>query len=497
MTVSPDVTETGRIAADLHRLLPGWLARQRWFGGKDRAAPDVQPVLVETLCADGPRLLLAVVRTEYDEWYQLLVGERPAVPVGLGDAVIGPSGGALLYEATGDPELMGRLLGLIAAAGTAGGAGGAVPAAGAVADRAGPVEFHRLPGADIPTGLPASVLTAEQSNTSIAFGGRMMLKVLRHVVPGPNAEVEMLAALRRAGDVPSAAPLGWVRTSASAPGGGITLAVLQEFVPNRGDGWAVAVAEARACVVGECESVAPLGGFAEEAYALGLATARVHAALAEQLPTRVLGPEQVDGLVDALTRRLEAAVDQVPALLPFARQLRAVHQDLGEVAKRGNTPLLAQRVHGDLHLGQTLRGADGWVVIDFEGEPGQPEAERRRLQPALRDIASMLRSFDYAAHHALADVLGVPPGEQSPQNAHGTRLARRASAWAVHNRGAFCAGYTSGGGTDPRARPVLLRAFEADKAVYEAVYEAHNRPEWLSIPMAAVRRLAGRHRPVG
>ncbi|WP_167536362.1 maltokinase N-terminal cap-like domain-containing protein [Streptomyces ficellus] len=480
MTVSTDVTETGRIAADLHRLLPGWLARQRWFGGKDRAAPDVEPVLVETLCADGPRLLLVVVRTEHDEWYQLLVGERPDVPVDLADAVIGPSGPSLLYEATGDPELMGRLLALIAAG-----------------EPSGPVEFHRVPGAEIPAGLSAAVLTAEQSNTSIAFGGRMMLKVLRHVVPGPNAEVEMLTALRRAGGVPSAAPLGWVGTSASAPGGGITLGILQEFVPNRGDGWAAAVEEARACVVGECESVAPLGGFAKEAHGLGRAAARVHAALAGQLETRELGPAEVDELVAVLTGRLEAAVDQVPALLPFARQLRAVHQDLGEVAKRGHAPLLVQRIHGDLHLGQTLRGEDGWVVIDFEGEPGQPEEERRRLQPALRDIASMLRSFDYAAHHALAAVLGVPPGDQSPQNLHGTRLARRASAWAVHNRRAFCDGYTAAGGTDPRSQPVLLRAFEADKAVYEAVYEAHNRPEWLSIPMAAVRRLAGRQRSAG
>ncbi|MFC8914608.1 maltokinase [Streptomyces sp. NPDC047821] len=480
MTVSPDVTETDRTAADLHRLLPDWLARQRWFGGKDWAAPEVEPVLVETVCADGPRLLLVVVRTEHDEWYQLLVGVRAAVPDGLGDAVIGPSGGAVLYEATGDPELMGRLLARIAAG-----------------ESTGRVEFHRTPGADIPAGLRAAVLTAEQSNTSIAFGGRMMLKVLRRVVPGPNAEVEMLAALRRAGDVPSAAPLGWVRTRPSAPGGEITLGILQEFVPNRGDGWAVAVEEARACVVGECESVAPLGGFAEEAHGLGRATARVHAALAEQLPTRELDTARVDELVEVLTGRLEAAVEQVPSLLPFARQLRAVHQDLGEVAKRGNTPLVVQRIHGDLHLGQTLRAEDGWVVIDFEGEPGQPEAERRRLQPALRDIASMLRSFDYAAHHALAAVLGVPPGEQSPQNVHGTRLARRASAWAVHNRRAFCAGYTAAGGADPRSQPVLLRAFEADKAVYEAVYEAHNRPEWLSIPMAAVRRLAGRQRPAG
>jgi maltokinase len=109
----------------------------------------------------------------------------------------------------------------------------------------------------------------------------------------------------------------------------------------------------------------------------------------------------------------------------------------------------------------------------------------------------MLRSFDYAAHHALGDILGAPPGVPSSRDLRGTRMTRRASAWAVHSRRAFCAGYTAAGGQDPRTSPVLLRAFEADKAVYEALYEARNRPEWLPIPLAAVRRLAHGSRFVG
>lgn len=360
----------------------------------------------------------------------------------------------------------------------------------------GAVRFHRTPGAEIPTGLPAALVTAEQSNSSLAYGDRMMLKVLRLLVPGPNPELEMLAALERAGDVPSAAPLGWIQTSPDLPGGETTLGILQEFVPNRGDGWAIAVEEARACIVGECESIAPVGGFTEEAYALGRATAQVHAALARQLDTRTLTAAQADELVATLTERLDHALDEVPELLPHGRALRGAYRDLGEVVRRGH-PLHVQRVHGDLHLGQVLRGKEGWVLIDFEGEPGHSVAERRRLQPALRDVAAMLRSFDYAAHHALAGVLGLPPGEQSPKDLRGTRLARRASAWAVHNRRAYSAGYSEAGGADPRTEPVLLRAFEADKAVYEALYETHNRPQWLAIPLAAVRRLAAARRVAG
>ncbi|MEV5433836.1 maltokinase [Streptomyces sp. NPDC052701] len=476
MSAPAPMTDVSELTGRLRPLLPDWLAGRRWFAGKGQSAPLVEPVLVDVLHPGDPALLHLVVRTGrpgHEEWYQLLVGVARTAAAPAGAPVVGrataPDGsGLLFYEATADPELMSRLLAHLAAE-----------------DADGLVECHRVPGADLPPGLPARVLTAEQSNTSVAFGDRLMLKVLRRLVPGPHPELELLTALQRAGDVPSARPLAWMQTSDAFPAGRTTLALLQEFVPSRGDGWSLATAEAARCITGECASVVPLGAFAAESRALGRATAEVHTALAQQLDSRELAVHEAAGLAAELTGRLESAVREVPALLPFARRLRELHQDVPGLVGRGHR-LLVQRVHGDLHLGQVLRAPHGWVLIDFEGEPGHPLHERRRLQPAVRDVAAMLRSFDYAAHHALSEVLGGAPGGQGPRSG---RPARRAAAWTVHNRRAFTAGYAEAGGPDPRCSPGLLRAFEADKAVYEAVYEARNRPDWLPIPLAAVRRL--------
>ena len=164
----------------------------------------------------------------------------------------------------------------------------------------------------------------------------------------------------------------------------------------------------------------------------------------------------------------------MPQLEPLADGLRATYDAFATAASE----VSLQRIHGDLHLGQALRTSQRWVVIDFEGEPMADLATRRHPDSPLRDIAGMLRSFEYAGHYRITET-----GADA-------QLAYRAAEWTQRNRDAFCDGYAAAAGHDPRAQAAVLRAFEADKAVYEAVYEARNRPAWLAIPLSSLTRLA-------
>ena len=184
----------------------------------------------------------------------------------------------------------------------------------------------------------------------------------------------------------------------------------------------------------------------------------------------------------AMRRRLDAAVGVVAGLERHRESLEATFAAVAEI----DEPVPIQRVHGDYHLGQTLRTVRGWKIVDFEGEPAKPLAERVRPDSRWRDVAGMLRSFDYAAHAVEADV-----EDRGPQ------IAYRALEWAERNRSAFLAGYleasegtseTNDAAMSPAQR-ALLRAYEVDKAVYETVYETRNRPSWLSIPLSAIARL--------
>ncbi|CAM5619042.1 maltokinase [Streptomyces californicus] len=169
-----------------------------------------------------------------------------------------------------------------------------------------------------------------------------------------------------------------------------------------------------------------------------------------------------------MTRRLEEAARAVPALVPYVPGLRAAFDAVTDLGVRGSG-WAQQRVHGDLHLGQTLRSPDGfWSLIDFEGEPARPLPERR--SPAPRR----------AMWRACCGRSTTRPARHRPWNPE----------WAARCRAAYCEGYAQASGSDPRGEPELLRAHETDKAVYEVLYEARHRPDWLPVPMAAIHRLA-------
>ncbi|WP_406269210.1 phosphotransferase [Actinacidiphila glaucinigra] len=447
-------------------MLREWLPRQRWFAGKGRPISGFGLVsATELLPADGrlgtPGLLHLLLDVHHDvqermpgtgrgqpaDTYQLLLGTRALLPPALapalvGHAVGGPLDGLTIYEALHDPRLTSLLLERLRAPG-----------------RTGHLRFGSEPAAAIPAGLAPRLSTAEQSNSSVIYGDTFILKLFRRIAPGPNPDLELSLALARAGSRRVPAPAAWFEALGlyDEPA---TLGVLQRFLPGSAGAWELAL-----------QAVEDGTDFSGEARALGRATAEVHLALARALPTSTLRRPQIELLAAAMAGRLDAAAAAVPALRPYRSALRTAFDDLAALGTRGTT-LAAQRVHGDLHLGQALRtGPGGWVLIDFEGEPARPLPERRRPAPPVQDVAGMLRSFDYAARHHDPSAPGAPE-------------------WAETQRAAFCAGYAEAAGTDPRDEPVVIRAFETDKAVYEVLYEARHRPAWLPIPMAAVRRLA-------
>ena len=169
-------------------------------------------------------------------------------------------------------------------------------------------------------------------------------------------------------------------------------------------------------------------------------------------------------------RRLDLAAAAVPELTRYVDMIGNAYSALAKI----NEPVPAQRVHGDYHLGQVMRTDTGWILLDFEGEPATPLAQRRAHSSPLRDVAGMLRSFEYAARFQLLT------------NPDADHLRGAAREWSRRNSDAFCAGYAEAGGLDPVANEVLLRALTLDKAVYEVMYEARHRPSWLQIPLESL-----------
>jgi maltokinase len=446
-------------------LLTAWLPGQRWFGGKDRPVDAVRVVRDAAIPAEGVRvhhLLVAVTQGGDEVLYQVPVSLRPHAEDRLEHVHIGHVGGAVVYDALHDKEATAALLRRFE--------GDPVPG----------LEFTVEPDAEIPYGESSIVLSGEQSNTSLVFGDAAILKVFRRIEEGPNPDIEVHDALTRAGSTHVAALLAWVEgTWPDARGSGEhrgALMMLQRFLVTATDGWSLAAASVRDLYAEADLHADEVGGdFAAESRRLGAATAEVHALMASTLDTGERDAAGNAEVARAMHRRLDAALAVVADLAPFSPGLREAFDALASLPDA----VPVQRIHGDFHLGQVMRTVVGWKLLDFEGEPAKPLAERRALDSPVRDVAGMLRSFDYAAR---LQMLTDHPGD--------AQIAYRAAEWSQRNRDAFLDGYAEVSGRDVADDAVLLRAYETDKVVYEVVYEARNRPRWLPIPMTAVERLA-------
>ncbi|SDF07699.1 maltokinase [Mycolicibacterium neoaurum] len=412
-----------------------WLPRQRWYGGRGRDLTDVRPTVVPL----GADLDLVLLEVDYADGsvdrYQVVVRWDS----GAEQTAIGTDAGRTGYDALTDPEVAARLLGLIEESATL-----------------GPVGFLAEPDAQWGPAAPVRSMGAEQSNTSIVFGDHAIMKAFRRLTPGINPDIELTRAL--AGNPHITPLLGSYEIAWD--GEQYTLGMLSVFAKGSSDGWSVAERRTEDLRSAEAD-------FGQESHRLGEAVASVHLSLAETLGSRMTAfPAQT--LIER-ARSVAASVPQV------AERLAQIEQCYRQVA---DEPTPEQRVHGDLHLGQVLHTPTGWLIIDFEGEPGQPLAERRRPDSPLRDVAGMLRSYDYVASQRLL----------TTQDAEIEVAARE---WVQANRKAFCDGYASVGGLNPWDAAGVLLAYELDKAVYEVGYESRYRPTWLPIPLGALDRLLG------
>jgi 1,4-alpha-glucan branching enzyme len=452
-------------------LVTGWMPRQRWYHGKGHA-PRLQrvggfrfedpagQVGIETILFADTAVSPAVV-------YQVPLTYRGAPLDGADAALLGTTEHSVLgrrwvYDAPRDPVYVAQLMETILTSGVSD------EAQASVGSNA--LAVGATTGSWSGTVASSSVLTGEQSNTSIicrmsAPGGGpaepFIVKVFRTLQDGDNPDVVVQSALTQAGSHRVPLAIGNLSGAWDSPDGGPEshghLAFAQEFIPGVEDAWRVAL-------------VAAASGtdFTARARDLGVVTAEIHTALAQALGTTQVTPEAREALVASMRQRYAAAVALVPEL---ASQEAAFERVVASVRDTAWPPL--QRIHGDYHLGQVLDVPErGWVALDFEGEPLRPLAERVQPDLTQRDVAGMLRSFDYAAGSvALAD----------------SRID--ATAWARACRQAFLDGYASVAGKADADAVALTRALELDKALYEVVYEARNRPTWLPIPLGAVGRL--------
>ncbi|HXZ43429.1 MAG TPA: DUF5752 family protein [archaeon] len=492
--VSPD-DFVARAAASL----PSFLPAQRWFGGKARAITGAS--LLDCVVVPGTAGSLALFEIVYAD------GAREIYQV----PIISGTAPAPFADAIDDRHFCLAVLEQIRLAGCLPGLRGmfrftlteALP--------------HILPA--MPTEV-ARVRT-EQSNTSVIFEHKAILKLFRKLETGPNPDYEITDFLTRQTAFRGTPRLGGAVSYDATDGKSITLAVLEEFVPSQEDAWTVTqgrLAEYYASVGGgggngrepdQAFARTLAAADAKEAERLGRLTGQLHMALASAPPGTALTPERITpedlatwqqdlcAHLDRVMGTVEATMENLPEPVRHAAQdvldnAAQFKDSLMALQALGTEPVTKIRIHGDYHLGQLLKSGDNFIILDFEGEPARPLEERRAKQCVLKDVAGMLRSFAYAAHAAKFRAEEAAPGDRGL----GEHLASWAEVWEDGVRNAFLDGYLAetlnkGATFLPRGREALetvLHVYELDKAIYELDYEINHRPAWVRIPLEGLQR---------
>ena len=500
-------------------ILPDYLRTCRWFGAKTRTIRNLQ-IMEQIPVAEvaGQIWLLRVDYTEgAEEIYSLPVQlESGSVAHNLArsnpEAVIARVGeNGILYDAIWDPEFREKIFQLMAAEAVLKGRNGQLVG----------VSSHILtqePADQVPS---SQVLKAEQSNSSILFENRFFLKLYRKLEDGMNPDVEVTRFLSEKQHFPQVpAFVGSIeyRRVRSEP---TVVALLQAAAPNEGDAWALAldavgryydrVLERKSGLQSDVIAPGPLldeligGVYPEKATLLGQRTGEMHLALAADAENKAFAPEPFNAMAQrsvyqnmrASLRRAFALLQKKITHLPEAfraeaEQVLAAEQQI--LAAEQQTLLRHAsatkiRIHGDYHLGQVLNTGKDFVILDFEGEPARPLGERKLKRSALRDVAGMMRSFQYAAYSAL--------WQPSMRAEDVPFLERWADLWYRQLSSVFLQSYlttTAGASFLPAKQSdldPLLQAYLLDKAVYEVGYELNHRPDWVVIPVRGIKHILG------
>jgi maltose alpha-D-glucosyltransferase/alpha-amylase len=518
----------------LPEQLPAYFSMQRWFGGKARRTRSVELVDLVPLCRGGAFVLL----TRVD--YEVGPSEQYMLPMIVSDATSGQSadstaaltvgrGGSganlVLTDALKNDQFLSWLLDAIEVKHVSQGIRGEICASttGVFQD------IRSRAGED----LGPRLLTGEQSNSSVAYGDRLILKLFRRIEQGVNPDQEIALFLTVNAHFPHVPPLAGSLEYRGVSGGVISIGMLQGFVPNQGDAWRSTLLSLEGfweetakhpggppALTGDAadphcpyEARLPpiatelIGAYLEKVELLGKRTAELHLALASDASDPAFAPEpftlsfQRDVSVEACelaTRNFGLLRQKLDELHPDARA-QAIHILGREPAIQEKFRSLANakglgdriRIHGDYHLGQVLYTGSDFVIIDFEGEPARPLSERRVKRSPLQDVAGMVRSFHYAA---FAHLLGLADQSQLPQKDF-EHFAPWAQSWYTWVVSRFLCSYfeiaQSGSFLPPSREEIsaLLQIHLLEKAVYELGYELNNRPAWVGIPLAGISQL--------